>query len=140
MTDEEGQLGETEDEILDITFVSVKKLNKGGIILETRTQKTATAIRERKNEFITKIGERAVVKDRTVSILIEFVPLTFNTERTEDIAIAEHDSRLPIGSVLSARWIKPESRRREGQKVAHLIVRVAGAEAANKILRDGMVI
>ncbi|KIJ52019.1 hypothetical protein M422DRAFT_117089, partial [Sphaerobolus stellatus SS14] len=31
-------------------------------------------------------------------------------------------------------------RRREGQKVAHLIVRVAGAEAANKILRDGMVI
>ncbi|KIJ30591.1 hypothetical protein M422DRAFT_83889, partial [Sphaerobolus stellatus SS14] len=30
--------------------------------------------------------------------------------------------------------------RKEGQKVAHLIVKVSGAEAANQILRDGMVI
>ncbi|KIJ26460.1 hypothetical protein M422DRAFT_192177 [Sphaerobolus stellatus SS14] len=110
--------------MLDGTFVSIRKLNNGGIILETRTQKTAAVIRERKNEFITKLGERAIVKDRTVSILIEFVPLIFNTERMEDIAIGENDSRLPVGSIISARWIKPESRKREGQKVAHLIVRV----------------
>ncbi|KIJ27901.1 hypothetical protein M422DRAFT_190378, partial [Sphaerobolus stellatus SS14] len=82
----------------------------------------------------------AVIKERTIPILIEFVPLTFSMERSEDIAIVENDSRLSVSSIISARWIKPESRRREGQKVAHLIVRVTGAEAANKILRDGMVI
>ncbi|KIJ24150.1 hypothetical protein M422DRAFT_81786, partial [Sphaerobolus stellatus SS14] len=68
------------------------------------------------------------------SILMEFVPLTFNTEKTEDIAIAENNSRLPVGSIISARWIKPESRRKEGQKVAHLIIMVSGADTANQIL------
>ncbi|KIJ39186.1 hypothetical protein M422DRAFT_175624 [Sphaerobolus stellatus SS14] len=87
-----------------------------------------------------KLGERAVVKDRSITILVEFVPLTFDTEKTEDIVIAENDSKLPVGSIISARWIKPENRRKEGQKVAHLIIKVSGAEAANQILRDGMVI
>ncbi|KIJ34341.1 hypothetical protein M422DRAFT_80697, partial [Sphaerobolus stellatus SS14] len=96
--------------------------------------------RDEKDEFIRKIGERAVIKDRTVSILVEFVPLTFDAGGVEDIAIAENDSRLPVGSIISARWIKPENRRREGQKVAHLVIKVARAEVANKILRDGMVI
>ncbi|KIJ48166.1 hypothetical protein M422DRAFT_162968 [Sphaerobolus stellatus SS14] len=125
---------------MDGIFISVRKLNNGGIILETCTKKTAALIRERKSEFIRNLGERAVVKDRAITIMIEFVPITFNTEKTEDIAMAENDSRLPVGSINSARWIKPESRRREGQKVAHLIVKVVGAEAVNKILRDGMVI
>ncbi|KIJ40740.1 hypothetical protein M422DRAFT_86884, partial [Sphaerobolus stellatus SS14] len=31
-------------------------------------------------------------------------------------------------------------RRKEGQRVAHLLVKASGAEVANKILRDGMVI
>ncbi|KIJ40455.1 hypothetical protein M422DRAFT_256708 [Sphaerobolus stellatus SS14] len=44
MTDEEGPLGETDDEILDRTFISVRKLNNGGIILKTHTQKTEAAI------------------------------------------------------------------------------------------------
>ncbi|KIJ25711.1 hypothetical protein M422DRAFT_193125 [Sphaerobolus stellatus SS14] len=114
MTNEEGQIGETDDEILDDIFISVRKLNNGGIILETRTKKTAALIRERKSEFIRKLGERAVVKDRAITIMIEFVPITFKTEKAEDIAIAENDSRLPVGSINSARWIKPESRRREG--------------------------
>ncbi|KIJ42327.1 hypothetical protein M422DRAFT_77304, partial [Sphaerobolus stellatus SS14] len=113
---------------------SIQKLSNGGIILETCTQKTVAVIKERKSEFIMKLGERAVVKDRSISILMEFVPLTFNMEKTEDIAITENDSKLPVGSIISARWIKPENRRKEGQKVAHFIVKVSGAEAANQIL------
>ncbi|KIJ25160.1 hypothetical protein M422DRAFT_273898 [Sphaerobolus stellatus SS14] len=128
MKSEDGFFKETEEEIMDGTFISVWKLSNSGIILETRTQKTATIIKERKSEFIMKLGERVVVKDRSITILVEFIPLTFNTEKTEDIAIAENDSKLPVGSIISARWIKPENRRKEGQKVAHLIIKYSEME------------
>ncbi|KIJ48478.1 hypothetical protein M422DRAFT_86227, partial [Sphaerobolus stellatus SS14] len=90
--------------------------------------------------FAEKLGEWAIIKDRTITLLVEFVPLTFNAEGLKDIAVAKSNSRLPVGFIVSARWIKPEHRRREGQKVAHLAIKVSGADAANKILRDGMVI
>ncbi|KIJ36219.1 hypothetical protein M422DRAFT_84296, partial [Sphaerobolus stellatus SS14] len=94
--------------------------------------------KEKKSDFVRQLGERAVIKDRNITLLVEFVPLTFDTEKTENIAVVENDSRLPVGAIVSARWIKPENRRKEGH--AHLIVRVSGAEVANKILWEGMVI
>ncbi|KIJ24151.1 hypothetical protein M422DRAFT_275138 [Sphaerobolus stellatus SS14] len=63
LKNDDGFLEVNEEEISDGMFVSVRKLNNGGIILEARTQKTAATIKERKNEFIMKLGERAVVKE-----------------------------------------------------------------------------
>ncbi|KIJ48582.1 hypothetical protein M422DRAFT_82327, partial [Sphaerobolus stellatus SS14] len=113
---------------------SVRKLNNGGIILEAHSQRMATRIRDRKSEFVRQLGERAVIKDRNITLLVEFVPITFDTEKTESIAVVENDSRLPVGAIASARWIRPENRRKEGQRVAHLLVKASGAEVANKIL------
>ncbi|KIJ48541.1 hypothetical protein M422DRAFT_83769, partial [Sphaerobolus stellatus SS14] len=96
--------------------------------------------REHKEAFIAKLGERAVVKDRNIPIVVEFVPVGFDPTNEVEIEIAENDSGLPINSLMSARWIKPVERRHDGQKVAHMIIRAMGAEAANQILRDGLVI
>lgn len=82
----------------------------------------------------------AVVKDRAATVIIEFVPVEHRPHAMAECCKIERDSGLPEHSLLSMRWFKEPSNRKQGQKVAHLLVRFNDTAAANIAIRDGIII
>ncbi|KAJ6570944.1 hypothetical protein DFH09DRAFT_916808, partial [Mycena vulgaris] len=65
------------------------------------------------------------------SVVVEFVPVTFNPDLGRAFETIEDANGLRRGVLLQARFIKPPARRHPGQRSAHAIFGFASAEAAN---------
>ena len=62
-----------------------------------------------------------MVRDRTTSVIVEFIPVAHSLDAFAENRRIECDSGLNEGSLTSTRWIKPLQRHALGQKAAHLI-------------------
>jgi hypothetical protein len=120
--------------------IGAKRLANGGIVLELRTAEGARWMQQHKRQFMEKFSGTTIMKDRTVSVIIEYVPLTHSPEAFAEMRKIKRESRLPIDTLVSTRWIKPIHRRTEGQRSAHVIAKLATTEAANQSIRDGVII
>jgi hypothetical protein len=98
------------------------------------------SIQVNKNAFTSKFSGTATIKDRALTVIVEYVPLSHSPEALAEMRKIERDSKLPIGSLLSTRWIKPIQRRTAGQRSAHIIAKFITTEAANQSIRDGLII
>jgi len=80
------------------------------------------------------------MKERAVPMIIEYVPVSHIPETLEECRKIKHDSRLKAGMLLTMRWIKPVHRHASGQQTANLIMHLQTIEAANHMIREGIVI
>ena len=64
----------------EIRIVGAKKLQNGGIVYELINPESATWLHKEKAEFTKHYGEAMVMKDKSVSILVEYVPITHNLD------------------------------------------------------------
>ena len=78
--------------------------------------------------------------DREYSLVAPSIPLTFEPDNAAHLREIEEVNNLPSCAIRKARWIKPTSRRRPGQTHAFAILSVASVDAANKLIKDGVVI
>ena len=85
-------------------------------------------------------GYISIVKDRTVSVLAEFVPIEFSPDAPGESNKIERDSGFKENSILDMRWIKPPQKHSPGQRTAHLIVRFKSTETANLAIQDGVMV
>jgi len=121
-------------------IVGAKKLQNGGIVYELNSPESATWLRKEKTEFTKHYDGASIIKDKAVSILVEYIPITHNPDALGESKKIERETGLPTDSIDSTRWIKPMSRRTVGQHTAHLITKLCSPEAANQALRDGLII
>ena len=56
----------------------------------------------------------SVVKERAVTVLIEYVPTSHNPDMLTENRKIEHDSKIEEDTLLTTRWIKPVQRRALG--------------------------
>jgi uncharacterized protein YoxC len=133
------QLGEP-NPLEEVSFVGAKILTNGGVVYELNKPTAAEWVQANKAQFVEKLGGASVVKERAVSVLVEYVPLTHAPEALGELRKIERDSRLPTDALLSTRWIKPAGRRTQGQRSAHLIAKFSNIESANQSIRDGLII
>jgi hypothetical protein len=131
---------EEDHDLASIVFIGAKKLANGGIVFDLDTEEAARWIQANKNAFTSKFSGTATVKDRALTVIVEYVPLSHSPEALAEMRKIERDSKLPIGSLLATRWIKPIQRRTAGQRSAHIIAKFTTTEAANKSIRDGLII
>jgi hypothetical protein len=131
---------ETQESGKEVRFVGAKKLTNGGIVFDMGTPEAANHIQHHKQDFLQRFSASAIVKERSVSVIVEYVPVSHSPDALAEYARIEHDSGLPEGTLAVTRWIKPIQRRSPGQKSAHLIARFSTTEAANKAIRDGLII
>ena len=124
----------------EIRIVGAKKLQNGSIVYELINPESATWLCKEKAEFTKHYGEATVMKDKSVSILVEYVPITHNPDALGESKKIEREMGLPAKSIESTRWIKPMTRRSVGQRTAHLITKLHSPEATNQALRDGLII
>ena len=121
-------------------FIGAKKLTNGGVVLDLNEVQTAKWIQEQKRQFIENFSATVVIKDRAIAVVVKYVPMSFSLDFPSEYRKIESDSQLPNQSILETRWIKPIERRSQGQRMAHIITKFASMEAANKAIRDSIVI
>jgi len=90
--------------------------------------------------FISKFGSDVSLAAKPFPILVEFVPIHFNTDELSALREVERKNSLPIGSIKSAHWIKPIERRNPKQCRAHMSMELFRPCDANRIIRDGLVV
>ena len=64
----------------EIRIVGAKKLQNGGIVYKLINPESATWLRKEKAKFTKHYGKAAVMKDKSVSILVEYIPVTHNPD------------------------------------------------------------
>src|SRR5882724_6646035 len=61
-------------------IIRAKKLQNGGIVYELNSPESATWLRKEKIEFTKHYDGASIIKDKAVSILVEYVPITHNPD------------------------------------------------------------
>jgi hypothetical protein len=131
---------EEDHDLINIAFIGAKKLANGGIVFDLDTEEAARWIQANKSKFVSKFSGTATIKDRALTVIVEYVPLSHSPEALAEMRQIERHSKLPAGSLLATRWIKPIHRRSAGQRSAHIIAKFTTTEAANQSIRDGLII
>ncbi|KAL6303201.1 hypothetical protein BKA93DRAFT_693639, partial [Sparassis latifolia] len=114
-------------------------LHNGGIMYDLDSLESAKWLHS--SIFLAHFGDQAsCMKVHTYSTLAEFVPIACNSDSHDYLRFVEGNNNLDPGVIEEAHWIKAPERRTKGQKVAHLILRFNSPQAANRAVRDGLII
>ena len=97
-------------------------------------------MRKEKSSFTASFGGMFVVKEKSVPVLIEFVPTSHNPDALAENRKIEHDSRIEENTLQSTRWIKPVQRWDAGQLMTHIIMWFSLENTANQAIWDCVVI
>lgn len=132
---------ETEGVPDGVEFLLAMKLQHGGILFKLETMEGAEWVRGNgKDGFLAKMGGTLVVKERTATVVVPYVPVTFKPEMDGALREVKHNSQLKEGSIVKATYIKPKHRRAQGQKVAHVMITFRNINEANHTLQFRMLI
>lgn len=93
---------------------------------------------DNKQEFLTKLGVPADIKDRSYATMVPFLPIRVPITGQNWVNSVELENNLKEGSIASIRWIKQPSRRDSNQRVAHAIYTLTNPQAANLFIKDGL--
>ncbi|KAK6971538.1 hypothetical protein R3P38DRAFT_3242282 [Favolaschia claudopus] len=121
----------------DARFIGATRNRSGGWILHLNTTAAATWLKKEIEDFLAAMGGTSVYKERFLSVVVQFVPVSFNPTERGALQAIEADNGLQSGSFGNARWIKQPWRRHDGQRVAHAVFNFTNAAAANRFIRNG---
>lgn len=124
------------------TANSARCLNNGGILLEMDTEEASQWLNSAKNclTFLASLAPEARIKARTFPIVIQFVPLHFGPDRSEEMRHVEETNKMSPGSIMSTHWLKPTQCRDPKQTCAHTLITFHSTEVANRVLMEGIII
>jgi hypothetical protein len=121
-------------------IVSAKILSNKGVILEALNEETAAWLRHRAVDFVKGMGSQASLKDRSIHLVLEFVPTTINDQLPNLLQAIESENQLSRGTIRSVRWMRAPANWRPDQKSAHVILTTNDTPSANSILKNGLII
>ncbi|KAF7348329.1 hypothetical protein MSAN_01786700 [Mycena sanguinolenta] len=129
-----------EEKMEGATFVGASRLANGGVIFDCKDEATAEWVRQMHvvRQFVAALGSNCVYRPRRTELIAEMVGVEARVEEAGFWRVVETDSGITEGGIESARWIKAVERRTPGQRVAHLHVAFANAEAANHAIDNGL--
>ncbi|KAG1777028.1 hypothetical protein EV702DRAFT_954489, partial [Suillus placidus] len=93
------------------------QLRNGGLIVELDSELTLIRLREinARKRFLQALDNSVIFKDRTYTLVIQYVPVNILIERTGLLRLIEGKNQLADNSLASMRWIKPPHKRPPGQ-------------------------
>jgi len=90
--------------------IGAKKLHNGGVVLELSSPEVEKWLRKEKAIFAEEFRDTSVVKDREITIITEYIPISHSPDMLAENRRIEWDSGLDESSLNSTRWIKPIQR------------------------------
>ncbi|KIK38870.1 hypothetical protein CY34DRAFT_44129, partial [Suillus luteus UH-Slu-Lm8-n1] len=88
---------------------AVQRLCNGGLIVELDNENLAGWLKGPTGRLLLEshLDSTACIRDRTFSIVIQFLLITYEIERDDFPRHIEAENHLPPNSIASIRWIKP---------------------------------
>lgn len=131
---------EDTDRPKSVEIEMVNRFPHGGVLLYFNSKEAAKWVRQPEIEtiFIDQLAKNVYVKNRPHNILLRGVPVILDPSNQEHLREIEETNGLTKHSILKARWIKPEVRRRKGQTHTHASAVISDAETANLIIKNGL--
>jgi hypothetical protein len=101
-------------------IVSARRLSNGGIVFEFTSEEAAKWVNEAQHriQFTQVIAPDARIKTRLYPLVLQFIPLHFRPERSNELRAIKGYNKLPCGAIDKARWLKPTYRRSANKHVA----------------------
>ena len=130
----------SDDNTPDLGLKSLTVLHNGGILLELLSKEAVQWVSDKshlKSLAIASGGDLSI-KTQTFNIVVPFFPISTAIEELDGQCVIEDDNKLPEGSIIAARWIKPPCRRENKQCVAHMMFHMLSLEAANFLIQEGL--
>lgn len=126
----------------DITITKLVKLRKGSLILQFKTKKAVEWIQNLEAEFAfsTHFLEGAIIKPRQYTLLVPRAPTMLEPGNNTHLREIEEANGIAPRTIVKARWIKPERRRKLEQRVAHATFILNDPKAANNCIKEGLFI
>ncbi|QRV94576.1 Reverse transcriptase from transposon X-element protein [Ceratobasidium sp. AG-Ba] len=123
-------------------FRSANVLQNGGVVYEMNSKEAADWIKRPDicAAFADQFGSSVRYRERSFPVVVECVPVSFDTASKHSISKLEHDNNLPANSIVSCRYIVPPAKRRENQRHAFIVVQFRDKEAANVCIRSPIVV
>ncbi|KAJ7729998.1 hypothetical protein DFH07DRAFT_969314 [Mycena maculata] len=97
-------------------FVGAQQVRSGAVLFHLNSVSAADWIRapQRMAAFLSELGGTAVYKPRLYSVVVEFVPTTFNPGLENTFHVIEDTNSIDRGELVQARYIKAPERRYAG--------------------------
>jgi len=99
--------------------VGARQLRNGGVLYELNNAKAATWLQNKKVTFIEQYGAMLVMKEKAISVMMEYVPTSHSPDVLAKNRKIECNSGIAAEDLISTRWIKPEQRWAPGQCIVH---------------------
>jgi len=95
-------------------------------------------LRKEKEAFTSGFRGTSIMRERAISVIVEYVPVLHSPDVLAENRKFEQDSGLEEGTLRTTRWMKPTQWHIPGQWAAHLITHFQTMEAANHEIREGI--
>ena len=128
-----SQLGQSPT---DPRAIGMKKLCNGSIVYELNSPEATNWLRKGSRAFMDGFGGTLVVRDRAITMIVEYIPVFHSPDALAENRKIECDTGIEEGSLLATRWIKPPQHHAHGQWEVHLITQFHSPEAANHVIRE----
>lgn len=124
----------------ELTFISARRLQHGGILYELNSPEAAAWFNTpaNKSQFLNHFGPEIVIKERTFHVLVENVPISFMPSNLAAITDIEKKAGLKPRSISRTHYIKPEAQHHPNQHTAHTIFTFSTKEGANHAIKFGL--
>jgi hypothetical protein len=123
-----------------IAIEEITKIRNSSLLFQFNSKEAAAWIRsdDIRADFASALAPEALLIDRGYSVIVPFVPLTLQTDNPDHLQEILDRNRISYENSLTAKWVKPASRRNPGQMYAHCIFTLTTPSAANIAIRDGL--
>ncbi|KIK37467.1 hypothetical protein CY34DRAFT_92670, partial [Suillus luteus UH-Slu-Lm8-n1] len=92
---------------------SIQRLRNGGLIVELDNEQLAGWLKGPTGRILleTHLDSSASIRDRTYSVVVQFLLVSYEIEREDFPRLIERENHLQPNAIASIRWIKPPQRR-----------------------------
>jgi len=124
----------------DIKVQTLFRTRHEALVLTLNSKEAVTWIKQPEIEiaFTTAFVEGSHIADRSYSLIIPNVPISFDLKDDKHLREVEEVNGLKTKEIVKAKWIKPVGRRRPDQTRTYIIISLSTADSANLIIRDRM--
>ncbi|KAI0313986.1 hypothetical protein OF83DRAFT_1033997, partial [Amylostereum chailletii] len=88
---------------------AMQRIRNGGLLIEFNSTEAAAWIRtpDTRKAFASALAPTAIMKDRNYTVIVPFVPITFDIADSSLLCDIEGNTGIELQSISKAAWIKP---------------------------------
>lgn len=134
------ELADTEGLPEGAKFKNVRKIRNGGLLYSLNSAEAADWIRvpANKKKVLDKFGSEATISEQGYTVKVQWVSTAYSPDGLAEKENIARNNDLPPTAILGVHWMKEPTKRRDGQKTAHLLVRFEDPKSANKAIKEGL--